>query len=204
VTDKGEAERLEALWAGEFGDEYSVRNRDDGAARRPFWEHVLTRISPASALEVGCNVGGNLLALAPLLGAENVAGVDVNESALATLSAVEPRIRTELAQARALPFADDAFDLVFTTGVLIHQPPDTLDEVIDEIVRCAARYVVCGEYFAEADEEIAYRGHHGALFRRDFGALYQERGLQLVERGFLPRDGVWDDLTYWIFRSSSA
>jgi pseudaminic acid biosynthesis-associated methylase len=204
VTDKGEAERLEALWAGDFGDEYSVRNRDDGAARRPFWEHVLTRISPSSALEVGCNVGGNLLALAPLLGVESVAGVDVNASALATLAAVEPRIRTELAPGRALPFADNAFDLVFTTGVLIHQPDETLDEVIDEIVRCAARYVLCGEYFADSDEEVAYRGHRGALFRRDFGALYEARGLQLVERGFLARDGVWDDLTYWIFRSVSA
>jgi pseudaminic acid biosynthesis-associated methylase len=204
VSEDREAERLEALWAGEFGDEYSVRNRDDGAPRRPFWEHVLTRISPSNALEVGCNVGGNLLALAPLLGTENVAGVDVNASALATLAEVAPGIRTELAPARSLPFEDDAFDLVFTTGVLIHQPPDTLDAVIDEIVRCAGRYVVCGEYFAETDEEVAYRGHRGALFRRDFGALYAARGLQSIEQGFLPRDGVWDDLTYWIFRSASA
>jgi pseudaminic acid biosynthesis-associated methylase len=196
-----DAQRLEALWAGDFGDDYSVRNRDDGSGRRPFWEDVLTKIAPASALEVGCNVGGNLLALAPLLGVENVAGVDVNASALETLAAAEPAIRTQLAPARSLPFGDGAFDLVFTTGVLIHQPPDTLPDVIDEIVRCARRYVLCGEYFAEGLEEVPYRGHRGALFRRDFGALYAERhpALTLLEQGFLARDGVWDDLTYWIF-----
>ena len=38
----------------------------------------------------------------------------------------------------------------------------------------------------------------GALFRGDFGSLYTDRGLEVLDRGFLPRDGVWDDLTYWI------
>ena len=200
----GEADRLESLWGGEFGDEYVTRNFDDGAGRTPFWKHVLDVIQPASALEIGCNVGGNLRALASLLGAENVAGVDINESALKALAEVAPEIRTQLSPARTLPFADGAFDLVFTTGVLIHQPQDSLGEVIDEIVRVSGRYVVCGEYFAAETEEVPYRGHEGALFRGDFGALYAERGLTELERGFLARDGVWDDLTYWIFEKSSG
>ena len=91
--------------------------------------------------------------------------MDVNEAALAALAADAPEIRTVLTPARALPFEDGAFDLVFTTGVLIHQPPETLPVVIDEIVRCSARFVVCGEYFADSLEEVPYRGHTGALFR---------------------------------------
>ena len=43
-----------------------------------------------------------------------------------------------------------------------------------------------------------YRGHAGALFRGDFGGLFVDRGLEVLERGFQPRDGVWDDQTYWI------
>jgi pseudaminic acid biosynthesis-associated methylase len=198
MNDDDEARRLEALWSGSFGDEYVERNFDDGSGRTPFWSHVLEVISPRTVLEVGCNVGGNLRCLAGLLEPENLTGVDVNEAALAALAADAPEIRTELTPARSLPFEDGSFDLVFTTGVLIHQPPETLPAVIDEIVRCSARYVVCGEYFADALEEVPYRGHSGALFRGDFGALYTERGLEVLERGFLPRDGVWDDLTYWI------
>jgi len=194
-----EAQRLESLWGGDFGDEYVKRNFDDGTARLPFWREVLETISPASALEVGCNVGGNLRPLAQLLGAEHVAGVDINASALAALAEAEPGIRTELTPAKELPFGDGEFDLVFTTGVLIHQPQETLPEVIDEIVRVAGRYVLCGEYFAEETEEVPYRGHEGALFRGDFGALYAERGLREIHRRFLPRDDVWDDLTVWIF-----
>jgi pseudaminic acid biosynthesis-associated methylase len=201
VSDESETKRLEALWGGEFGDRYVERNLDDGSARRPFWASVLELIGARSVLEVGCNVGGNLRALAGLLGPENVAGIDVNERALALLREAEPAIRTEIAPARSLPFDDGSFDLVFTTGVLIHQPPDALPDVVDEIVRCARRFVLCGEYHADTPSEVPYRGERGALFKRDFGALYEERhpGLRLIDRRFLARDGVWDDLTVWIF-----
>ena len=193
-----EAQRLESLWGGEFGDEYVKRNFDDGSARVPLWRWVLETIEAKTVLEVGCNVGGNLRALASLIGPENVVGVDINASALAALKEVAPEIRTQLTAAKELPFADGEFDLVFTTGVLIHQPQESLPEVIDEIVRVSNRYVVCGEYFSEQTEEVHYRGHEGALFRGDFGGLYTERGLKELDRRFFAADGVWDDLTVWI------
>ena len=104
----------------------SVRNAAAGEGRRPFWEARTTQFGFASALEVGCNVGGNLRWLAELLGPENVAGVDVNEQALEILRERCPGVDVRLAPARELPFEDGAFDLVFTTGVLIHQPPAEL------------------------------------------------------------------------------
>jgi len=197
-----DAARLEALWAGEFGDDYVVRNRAAGEGRRPFWEARVAAHEFGSALEVGCNVGGNLYWLAELLGAENVAGVDVNDRALEILRDRVPGIDARRAPARRLPYDDASFDLTFTTGVLIHQPPEELPHVMDEIVRCSRRYVLCGEYRADDLEEVSYRGQEGALFRHDYGRLYRERhpSLRLVEKGFLPRaDGVWDDITYWVF-----
>lgn len=203
--DADDTARLEALWAGEFGDDYVVRNRAAGEGRRPFWEARLAALGFGSALEIGCNVGGNLVWLAELIGAENVAGVDVNERALEILRERVPGIDVRRAAARELPFEDGAFDLAFTTGVLIHQPPDELPQVMDEIVRCSRRYVLCGEYRADDLEEVPYRGQEGALFRHDYGRLYQERhpSLRLVEEGFLPRsEGVWDDITYWVFEKA--
>jgi pseudaminic acid biosynthesis-associated methylase len=202
TANADDAARLESLWAGEFGDDYVERNRAAGEGRRPFWEARLAAHEIGSALEVGCNVGGNLCWLAELLGIGNVAGVDVNERALAILRERVPGIDARPAPARRLPFPDASFDLTFTTGVLIHQPPAELPQVMDEIVRCSRRYVLCGEYRADALEELPYRGLEGALFRHDYGRLYQERhpSLRLVEEGFLARaDGVWDDITYWVF-----
>jgi hypothetical protein len=117
------------------------------------------------------------------------------------LSAVLPEAVGVRARARGLPFRDGSFEMVFTMGVLIHQPTEALEEVMAEIERCSSRYILCAEYFAETLTEVPYRGIDGALFKRDFGGLYQELfpGLQQLERGHLSRADGWDDVTYWVF-----
>jgi pseudaminic acid biosynthesis-associated methylase len=194
-----EAVRLEALWAGEFGDQYVERNADAGAIRGPFWAEILRLTSPLSALEVGCNVGANLRWLAD--GDRHVVGVDVNRGALAILEREVTGATGVEAPARSRPFADNEFDLTFTMGVLIHQPDESLGAVMDEMVRCSRRYVLVGEYHGAETEEVPYRGVDGALFRRDYGALFLERfpTLQLLESGFLGREDGWDDVTWWLF-----
>jgi pseudaminic acid biosynthesis-associated methylase len=203
MSDSEPTPHLEALWAGDFGDQYVARHLDAGSGRRSFWREQLARLQVQSVLEVGCNVGANLTWLAELLGPSNVAGVDVNRKALELLRERIPGMDARLANGRKLPFEDASFDLVFTTGVLIHQDPGELPTVMAEVVRCARRYVLCGEYYAEQLTEVPYHGQQGALFKHDYGALYQRLfpQLQAVDHGFLSRkDGDWDDVTYWVFR----
>jgi pseudaminic acid biosynthesis-associated methylase len=194
--------KLRDLWAGEFGDAYIERNIDAVAKTADFWRGMLTRFPAASALEVGCNVGGNLIRIAEQLGATNVAGVDVNENALAVLAERLPDADLRCATAVGLPFTDDSFDLVFTMGVLIHVAPNELEPAMREVVRCSRRYVLAGEYYAPEVTELPYRGERGALYKRDYGALYEalDAGLRLAETGFLPlSEGAFDDVTYWLF-----
>jgi pseudaminic acid biosynthesis-associated methylase len=194
---------LERLWAGEFGDEYTERNRDAETGRGVFWKRQLDALGARSALEVGCNMGGNLRWIADLLGAENVAGVDVNGKALELLRKRVPGVDAREASGARLPFEDASFDLVFTMGVLIHQDPQSqLEPMMREIVRCSRRFVIAGEYHADELTEVPYRGHDGALFKQDFGALYQRLfgELERLDTGFLSEgEGRWDDLTYWVF-----
>lgn len=197
--------RLEGLWRGRFGDEYMQRNREAARGRRSFWEARLAEIEVGRALEVGCNVGGNLVWLAELIGAENVAGIDVNEAAVEVAREAAPGSDIRVASAYELPHEDGSFDLTFTTGVLIHVPPEHVAEAMSEIVRCSRRYVLCGEYHSEEPEEIVYRGESGALFKRDYGRLYQDQHpqLRLVSTGFLPSsEGVWDDVTWWLLEKT--
>jgi pseudaminic acid biosynthesis-associated methylase len=204
-SDVAEATRLEDLWSGTFGDEYLARNANAGEGRGPFWTDLLARIPVRTVLEVGCNVGANLRWLAPLLGPEHLYGVDINLAALDEIRRRLPGINTIVSPARELPFRDPLFDLVFTAGVLIHQPTATLPRVMGEIVRTAGRYVLAVEYFAAEAEEVPYRGQEGALFRRDYGRLYAEGfpELRLVDEGRLGRDAGWDDVTWWLFERSS-
>jgi pseudaminic acid biosynthesis-associated methylase len=201
MTDQ-EAVALESLWAGEFGDAYTERNADASRARSDFWKEFLHGLDVDTVLEVGCNLGANLRWVADSVPPAGVFGVDVNEGALEQLRITHPRINALVASGRDLPFRDAWFDLVFTMGVLIHIPPATLPIVMAEIVRCSRRYVLCGEYFSEEPAEVPYRGQTGALFKRDFGALYQELfpELEQVDTGFLGREQGWDDVTWWLFR----
>lgn len=199
-----EARRLEQLWGGEFGDAYVERNRAAGEHRAAFWSALLAEFPARRVLEVGCNLGGNLQHIAGLLPPEQVYGIDVNLKALAELHRAIPTINALYSPARELPFRDRWFDLVFTMGVLIHQPERTLPLVMAEIVRASRRYVLCGEYYAETTTEVPYRGESGALFKRDYGRIYQELfpDLRLLRQGLLSRDEGWDDVTYWIFERS--
>jgi spore coat polysaccharide biosynthesis protein SpsF len=196
---------LERLWHGPFGQAYTERNAAAGAARGPFWADLLKSFPSSRVLEVGCNLGGNLGWIAQAIPPRDVYGLDVNESALDQLRRSHPGVNAIWGRARELPFRDRFFDLTFTMGVLIHQPPDLLPVVMSEVVRCSRRYVLAGEYFSETPTEIEYRGETGALFKRDFGGLYLQLfpELRLLQKGFLGRDRGWDDLTYWVFERSA-
>jgi spore coat polysaccharide biosynthesis protein SpsF len=199
-----EAARLEELWAGSFGDDYSERNAEAGQGRAAFWEALLTAHPVQRILEVGCNVGANLRWIVDHVTPVETFGVDVNQEALGELRRRVPNVNAIAARGRELPFRDRWFDLSFTTGVLIHQPESTLPLVMNEIVRVSGRYVLCGEYFAAQTIEVPYRGHSGALFKRDYGRLYQELfpELVLLEEGFLGQAEGWDDVTWWLFERS--
>ena len=119
-----DAKRLEALWSGEFGDRYVDRNVRADEGRSRFWSEQMEKLRPENVLEVGCNVGGNLVWVAEAIGAQYVAGVDVNEKALAILRDRIPGADVRHASATHLPFADgDAGQLHREGGIAERRQP---------------------------------------------------------------------------------
>lgn len=212
----------EQLWRGEFGDEYTERNAAGRLAQKryEFWASLQDQYPFGSVLEVGCNAGANLAAItfSPSMFRPRVApiaGVDVNVHALMEFKTLtwdtwtsgryvyDPRRHdVRVAPATALPFGSRAFELVFTSGVLIHLDDEQLSRAMDEIVRVSRRYVLAIEYFAPTRVEVPYRGHAGALWKRPYDRLYQERfpQLALCEQGVLGPDDGWDDCHWWLFK----
>jgi pseudaminic acid biosynthesis-associated methylase len=196
--EQDEATRLEQLWAGEFGAAYADRNPVVVERRAGFWEGLLERHPIRSVLEVGCGQGANLAPIARRLDPAEVWGVDVSTVAIGRARVNAPGVNVVLSRARQLPFRDGFVDLTFTVGALIHQPEASLHRVIDEIVRCSARFVLWAEYHAPQTEEVPYHGQPGSLFRRDFGSIYATRHpeLAVVESGFLDQSAGFDRLTW--------
>jgi demethylmenaquinone methyltransferase / 2-methoxy-6-polyprenyl-1,4-benzoquinol methylase len=111
----------------------------------------VARSAPATVLDVACGPAGVALAIADATRAR-IVGVDLTEEMLRQgLRNVRrvgrsERVKLAIAQAEALPFADDAFDAVSFSYLLryVDDPPAT----IAEIARCAkpGATVACLEF----------------------------------------------------------
>ena len=193
------SEQLKA-WDGEFGGDYHGRNHLAGIPQRTrLWSEILGYIEPNSILEVGAGTGNNLMALSHITRAALFA-VEPNEDACAGISPWVGMLPNSTAQ--DIKMDGDAFELVFTSGVLIHIPPDELDAALDEIYRVSSRYIACIEYFSDEPETKEYRGRDNLLFKRDFGAYWLERfpDLEVVRTGFAWRTTTGlDNLTWHLF-----
>ena len=201
-TKGAESARLETLWAGQFGNAYVDRNLSAGDARGDLWLPLMAELEPETVLEVGCGVGANLQWVTQRVDAKFVAGADINAKALRLLDRRVPGVRGVNAPARELPLADRSVEFVFCMGLLMHQPAETLDKVMSEMVRISSRYVFCGEYYDPDTVEAPYCGEERALFRRDYGALFLDlfpHDLALVRECQLRPDEEWDVVTCWLF-----
>lgn len=174
-------------WRGDFGREYTDRNsftpaeldklyrRNYGITRtevnRRFLDHIPRDVR---ILEVGCNIGTQLL-LMQQMGFTSLYGIEIQSGALDR--AKERVSGTVLTQASvlAIPYPDRFFDLVFTSGVLIHIAPVDLPVALKEIHRCTKRWIWGFEYYAPEMTEVAYRGHQALLWKTDYARLYLEQ-----------------------------
>jgi len=187
-------------WAGDFGREYTDRNSVSlqeldslyegyyGVTRSQLNERFLAEIPPdARILEVGCN-RGNQLVLLQQMGFRNLYGIEVQKYALEQARSRLKDVQLTLATAFEIPYADRYFDLVFTSGVLIHIAPGDLPKALAEIHRCTNSYIWGHEYHAPELTEINYRGPRGLLWKTNYVGLYLKQfdDLELQQQEFLP------------------
>jgi pseudaminic acid biosynthesis-associated methylase len=188
------------VWKGEFGREYTDRNRFDvdaldslyrknyGLTRTLINQDFLCGISKdASFLEVGCNTGNQLLLL-QRMGYSNLSGLELQPYALEIARSRTENISLAQGSALAIPHGDAFFDVVFTSGVLIHIAPEDLPRAMDEIHRCARTFIWGMEYYAPNVIEVNYRRHTGLLWKMDYAQCYLEqfKDLELVREQHVP------------------
>ena len=191
----------ERLWAGEFGDVYLERNQVDWQKRIPFFKLVHNYTKPDSLFELGCSAGWNLRAFRAIDPSMTLEGIDLNEKAIAQATAELPSayVRVGTMVPGCTPVA--TYDVVLTCGVLIHLLPDECQDIMAQLAKMANKFVVAIEYGALEETEVEYRGESGALWRRPFGMMYRELGLQTVWGQPLgPDDGFGEGCTAWVMK----
>ena len=174
-------------WTGTFGREYTDRNQYKPAQLDLFYEAMygVTRTElntrflqdvprDARILEVGCNIGNQLLLLHHM-GFANLHAIEIQDYALAHARQRVPSATLSQGSALAIPYNDGEFDLVFTSGVLIHIAPNDLRLALAEIHRCAKTWIWGLEYFAPTMTEVNYRGHDNLLWKTDYARAYLQQ-----------------------------
>ncbi len=171
-------------WTGEFGRAYTDRNtlspdeldelyvKRYGISRTDLNRRFLAEIPRnAKILEVGCNVGNQLLLL-ERMGFTNLHGIEIQEYAIERATARLPSAKLSEASAFEIPFPDSYFDVVFTSGVLIHIAPEDLQRAIAEMLRCTSAYVWGLEYYADKPTPVEYRGNQRMLWKMNYADLF--------------------------------
>ncbi len=169
-------------WTLRGGLEY-FREQEDQPGRTARADWIADRVAvyrPTSILEVGCGYGKQLRAIRSRIDVPAV-GVDFSPSQLGLaaeyLQGVD-RIGLALGSGLALPFADQTFDLVLTSAVILHNPPPAAEQIRREVIRVARRFAAHNE---DTDESYNRYGY-------DTAAWYRSRGLALAESGPIPTD----------------
>jgi len=175
-----------ATWSGQFGKAYTDRNvlappeldalylQRLGVTRRSMNEEFLGDLSrDIRILEVGSNVGNQLVCLQEM-GFSNLYGIELQGYAVELSKRHTRNISILEGSAFDVPFKDGFFDLVFTSGVLIHLAPTDVRKALREIHRCSRRFIWGLEYYSREYQEVVYRDQRDLLWKADFASLYLE------------------------------
>jgi len=167
-------------WQGDLGRKYTDRNSMSPAQVDDLWRknYGISRTAvnreflgdlPRNTriLEVGCNIGNQLLLLEEQ-GFSDLHGLEIQAYALEIARARAPRIGFSQGSALELPFENNSFDLVLTSGVLIHIAPQDLPIALGEIHRCAKRNIYGAEYYSQSVTQLKWREQDGLMWKMDY------------------------------------
>ena len=172
-----------AAWRGAMGQAYTDRSPHDAEALNALYvrtygvsaqalnELILVGLDRSMrVLECGANVGAQLLLLEKM-GFSQLYGLEIQYRAASQAS---PRFHYTQGSILHLPYRTGAFDLVFTSGVLIHVAPGDIPQALAEMWRVSGRYIWGHEYYAPDFQEVTWRGRRGQLWRGDYAGLFLE------------------------------
>lgn len=185
----------EKKWQEKFGKDYTLRNprspkemndlyvRDYGITRTKLNKEFIGNLKHSiKILEAGANVGIQLVLLQKM-GFKELYGVEINREAIEISKSTTKKINIIQGSALDIPFKDNYFDLVFTSGLLIHISPSDIKKVMAEIYRVTKKHVWGFEYYAENLTEIPYRRKRNILWKTNFPKLYLDffKNIKLVK-----------------------
>jgi len=146
-ASKSEKDRVIAR---KFGKEFFDGSRDHGyggfSYQPRFWQHVIPSFMDyfklnrnSSVLDVGCAKGFMLYDLVQIIPGIEVKGVDISQYAIEN-AVDEIKAEVQVADAKALPFDDNSFDVVISINTVHNLEENECAKALQEIERVSRQY----------------------------------------------------------------
>lgn len=195
----------EKFWLGNFGNNYTKRsfNQKTILNNKIFFSKIFNNKKVNSILELGANVGYNILALKKVFKKlKLITCVEINNFAYKKLLKIKG---IDAINELLIKFqSKKKYELVFTKGVLIHLNPSCLKTVYKMMGKNSSKYVLMAEYYNPTPVKIDYRRNKNKLFKRDFAKefLQVNKNFKLLDYGFTYHKDIYpqDDLTWFLFK----
>ena len=169
------------------------------------WAQMTRNCDPIhSFLECGSNIGRNINFLNHLYPSSAKSVIEIGKEPFDIVTntyKLDSASNTSILDSN---FNGKTFDLVFTSGVLIHINPDLLLQTMQKMYDLSSRYILFCEMFSRVPRTVNYRGSDDLFFTRDFGRFFLENfNASIVDYGFLwghyYDDAGFDDANFWVF-----
>ena len=155
----------------------------------------LEKLQPfKSVLEIGCNIGPNLLRIRDIFPKVKLAGVDINETAIAEGKKILKNVDLKVADIDELPFKKRSFDIVLADAVLIYVGPDKINKVISEMKRVSKKGIVLVEWHDDDSATGIVKEFHWC---RNYKSLLEAFGYKVEVRRILKSE--WPTKKWFTF-----
>jgi len=173
--------------------------KKDMKAVQYYWDHLTAGKRSAwlvdqlkgyefeSILEVGCFAGRNLKHITEAFPGVKVTGIDINEKAIQFAKTKLTGVSLHHMTIYDIDQLPDKFDIIMTSGVLIHIPPDELEGVIKNFVDMDPKVFVHLEQVGHSEickgpKELKpnYKVSDQIQWDQDIAGLYDSFGIQTV------------------------
>ncbi|KKN73479.1 hypothetical protein LCGC14_0400540 [marine sediment metagenome] len=179
-----------AYWKSIDGLEYTKRNimspqeldefhlKTYGITRTNLNQHFIGDLSRNSLiLEIGSNIGNQLLLLQKM-GFQHLMGFEINNYAVRCAN--RKGVQTLQCDILKTSKYDSTFDLVFTSGVLMHINPLKINTALEHIIKRTRKYIWGFEAYAKSYSPFIYRKRTDLLWKAPFVDFYTRLGLKLI------------------------
>ena len=161
--------------------------------RRKKLAEMIVAKKPKSVLEIGCFGGYNLRLINQMDDSIELTGLDINLEALNYAKSKLPSLKTIHGSIYDLEnlLGNQKFDVIFTSGVLIHIPCSTQSHThIQSICSAISNHSLTSIFHAEHHGEHFHKmPSKGMRYIHNFNTLYKDSSSISINRAFMAGDG---------------